>query len=72
MTGLSVHPLPQKPFILHLLAHKPTRNADLLGPYDYLHDTTAQEATTITLALLASQHTSAVCEDTLCLPLAVH
>ena len=32
VTGLCVHPLSEKPLILHFLSNKPTRDADLLSP----------------------------------------
>ena len=36
VTGLSVHPLPKKPLILHLLSYKSTRDANLFSPHYYL------------------------------------
>ncbi len=32
VAGLSVHPLSEKPLVLHLLSHESPRNADLLSP----------------------------------------
>ena len=72
MTGLRVHPLPQKPFILHLLANKPTRDADLLSSYNYLHDAhEAEDASVLMGVLLTSCHTvilCRVCVHTTCCP----
>lgn len=71
MTGLGVHPLPQKPFVLHLLANKPTRDADFLRPYNYLHVAHKFEGPSTLTPVLLTSKTLVLSAESVCLPLVV-